>query len=112
MSRFAPQLNSPPMDPTDDRFFFGVDFTPVITDGGTIGSPAVEVDQAGINLGVEINDVTLDGLKVLFRPSVAAAKQSDPAFGGSGRRFLITITVQSVAGRKIQRSVWLTIAQR
>ena len=113
MSNFAELMNDIPMDPTDARFFFGIDLVDVVDDAGTIVNPTATIDAAGIAAGVTLNDVAIsNSTQVTFRPTVSGAEQNNARWNGNGQKFLVAITIEDAFARKIERSARLWIAQR
>ena len=112
MSQFAGLINELPMDPSDDRFFYSIDFVNVIDDGGTLETPIATVSATDVEKGVVISDATISGTKVLFRPSVLSGNQNDAGWASNGDRILITASFQDENGKEIHRSGLLWIAQR
>ena len=112
MSNFAGLINELPMDPTDDRFFYAIDFVNVVDDGGTLENPTVTVSSADVAKGVVISNVSVSGTKVIFRPSIQSGNQSDAGWDGDGDQILCTATIEDASAKKLQRSGLLWIAQR
>ncbi|NIR50014.1 hypothetical protein GWO43_16065 [candidate division KSB1 bacterium] len=112
MANFAKVINDQPMDPTDDRQTYGIDFINIIGTTGTLTNPTA-THTATTGLGLTLNDVAVSNTsQITFRPSISAGQQSNTAWDGDGTKILITLTGENSAGRKLQRSGFLHIAQR
>ena len=111
-------INDLPMDPKDDRLYYGVDFANLIDDGGTFVNPTAEVSANDSNgnahgLGINVNNVSVSAPHtILFRPSVDSGDQEDTKFDGDGIKVAIKCTIENATGQTLQRSGYLWIAQR
>lgn len=113
MPNFAELINTPPMDPVDNRFFYGLDFVDVITDGDTLANPTATIEAAGTTAGVTITNVVLtETTKIVFKVAVSVGQQSNARWDGDGRKYLVTVLIENAAGDPIERSGLIWIAQR
>ena len=113
MPDFAELINTPPMDPLDHRFFFGLDFVNVLTDGDTFVNPTATVDADGIAAGVTLSNVNItETTKIVFKAAVSSDQQDNDRWNGGGQRYVVATTGENAAGDKIERSGLLWIAQR
>ena len=113
MPDFSELINTPPMDPLDNRFFFGLNFVNVVSDGDTLANPTATVDAAGIAAGVTLSNVQLtETTKIVFKAAVSPGQQDNDRWNGGGQRYVVAITIENAAGDKIERSGLLWIAQR
>jgi len=113
MANFAELINDPPMDPVDNRFFYGLDFVDVVTDGDTLSNPTATIEADGTTDGVTISSVVLTEVtKIVFKVAVSGGQQSNARWNGDGRKYLVTVLIENTAGDPIERSGFIWIAQR
>ena len=86
MPDFAELINTPPMDPLDNRFFFGLNFVNVVSDGDTLANPTATVDAAGIAAGVTLSNVQLtETTKIVFKAAVSPGQQDNDRWSGAAK---------------------------
>jgi hypothetical protein len=98
---------------------YTVDLTPLLATGEGVASftviPYSESALVGLTVGVSSYAPTIDANKILtVWLSIASAKQTDPAFSGTGSQLPLELsfTTTSIPPRKRQRTLLVQVAQR
>jgi hypothetical protein len=105
------------MDPSD-VVDYSVDCTAILDEGETISTytvaPYAESVLLGLTMGTSTYATTLVGNILTMWLSIAAAKQEDVAFAGTGATLPISLTLNtsSTPSRKKQRTVVVKVQQR